>query len=430
MGLIRRFLSDRARLLALRDLLSSNVAANLVLFGGIYIVSQLVSPAEFGRYSIFIAFTLAIYPILTLRLEQAIPIADDETTARMLFWICISCSSALTIIVIFLGCVDNIFNISNYFIGEEVAEFLPLLAPAAFALSVVGAVQAVVLRVGALRGLALSRVVRALSLVATQILLASVWGSGWVLIVGDIIANITLIYLLMRYIPWFVPRKQTFDPKSFLHRVFPILKKYKEFALVNLPHTITNQVLVACQATVLGALYGATSLGQYFLMNKVVFGTVGLVSTSMYQVCLAEASSVNGEPRKMRGIWLYLVVTLASITLPVGLVLLLFGEVAFSFLFGDKWGGAGLMTQYAFLSIIVQPIAASLAFFPVFASKQRQAFAWNISQNFFGMISFALAYCLGFDAPRAVLFWSLAVGMVLLLYIIWTRTLYAETARP
>lgn len=199
-------------------------------------------------------------------------------------------------------------------------------------------------------------------------------------------------------------------------------KRFRAFALVSVPHAVSHQALVAIQGVTIGALYGPGAMGHYFLMRKVLFGTIGLVSTALYQVCFSEASRTKGDHAQLRQLWAYSVGMLALVTVPTAVVLLFFGEYIFILLFGPEWGDAGVLSAAALPLVIMEPIAAAMAFMPAFLKRQSAAFGWSLVQNLVGIGSIWVISLAGGRIEHAILGSSLAVAGVMLAYAIWLRT--------
>lgn len=392
--------------------------SNAILFGGVWLLGQLVSPDEFGRYSVAVAFALTVYPVLTLRLEQAVPIAVEEATARGITLVCFALSAGLlTLLYFFLSAIAASSLLAAYLprIGSDL--LLPTVA-LALTLSLGQIVQSFALREGALHNLAMLRVLRAVALVGFQLLLVlTLGGSAGAMLGGEAAANALLAVILaarLECLPWLL------DATAWckLPRQFgALLRRYREFPLVNLPHAVTHNALSTTYAALIGTLYGGAALGQYYMMNRVLFGAIGLISTALYQQGVAEAA--RREAGRLREVFRYIFLSLLITTILVAIPVFLVGDNLFVFVLGESWAQAGELAGASVLRIVMEPIAAALAFAPVFLNKQRQAFAWAVVQNATGILLLMFVNRFGGNVEAAVGGSATGMAIVMMAYVAW-----------
>lgn len=414
----------KVRFSSLSDLLLSNIFANIILFLGVYIVTRFISDSEFGKYSLFVAIALAMQHFFTLRYEHAIPAAISDRTANILFLFCIifniflSISGfTLTYITFYLGFLS--------LLGEgDFVDIILMIWPACFALALYSTMQTTALRAGVLRKLAVSRVVRAVLLVAAQVaIVILLTRSAQSLIAGEVIANI-VISIILFYIIWpdlsaILYSKGTYRSVSSIYKnIISAIKRFRVFALVGLPHAFAHQASTALYAGLLGAFYGPAALGQFYLMRRMIFGVTTLFSTATYQLGVSEASAAKGNRARLMELYKYVIVVIGVITIPAALLMLGMGQLVFSTVFGDEWGVAGDLARATFLLIAVEPIASAIAFIPLFLQRQAEAFLWSIGQNAAGLLSLVVIFSAGGDLATALLWSSLAVSTVLIAYLI------------
>ncbi|OEO28646.1 hypothetical protein VW23_004205 [Devosia insulae DS-56] len=399
------------------------------MFLGIYLLSRLISPAEFGRYSAFQAMVLAVYPLLTLRYEYAIPVARSDGSARALLTLSlllsVSATAVLSVGVLVLrGCCLPV-----EWISPAVAELIPLMGFAAVSASLASIFQLAAVRTGALRAMGVGRVLRAVCMTVGQVALALIVARGASsLIVGELVANLVLAAILAWASARYLPKLSVALQGRNIGKLWAAAKRFRAFALVSVPHAVSHQALVAIQGVAIGVLYGPTAMGHYFLMRKVLFSTIGLVSTALYQVCFSEASKTKGNHARLRELWTYSASLLAIVTIPIAVMLLFLGEQIFALLFGTEWASAGSLAAAAFPIIIMEPIAAAMAFMPAFLKRQPAAFGWSLTQNIVGIGSVWVIFLAGGRIEQAILGSSLAVAAVMLAYVVWLRAASAPSA--
>ncbi len=413
-----RILGDVKRLTRLASLMLSTVISNAILFGGLWLLSKFVPPSEFGLYSVAMAIAVAIYPLLTLRMEQAIPIAESESLARATTMLCVALSAGLLTLMCFALVGINAIGLNASLIPPSVRGLLVPTTGLIFTLSLDRVVQSVALRKSALATLAVLRIGRAIALVGLQLLLLSVLGTNAnALLGGQLAANAVLVLVLtlqLAILPWF------FDVDTWrrLSRRVPwLLRRFRQFPLVNTPHTIVHGLLTASYGLLIGSFYGSSAVGQYYMMQRMVFGTIELVSAALLQQGIAEAAT--REPGRLKSVSQYIVVTLLAVTLPTSVIALFAGEHLFSLIMGKNWAEAGIIAAASIGRIIMEPIASSLSFVPNFLKKQREAFAWSVAQNLTGIGILVLAHHFGASVTGAIAMSATGMAIVMILFVIW-----------
>lgn len=424
----------KKRISSLSDLLLSNVLSNIILFFGMYIITRIISPSEFGKYSLFFSIALTAQSIFTLRYEQAIAAAIMDRAASMLLLFCLIFNFGFTLIGLMLTCIIiYIVNIS-YFVKDEITNMIFMIWPACFALALYSTAQAMALRTGDLRKIAVSRIVRAAMSVSFQVsLILFVSGSAYSMIVGESLANVIISIIMFVCVKSNLPKillllKEINGIYIVYKNIISALKKFRVFALIGLPHAFMHASAAALFNLAIGAFYGSEALGQYSLMRRMIFGVTALFSNAAYQLGVSEASAAKGDRARFVELYKYVIAVIGFISIPSAALMLIWGEAVFSIVFGNEWGSAGELATMAFLLIALEPIASAIAFIPLFLKRQPAAFAWSIGQNVAGLASLILIFAAGGGMGAAILGSSLMVGTVLIAYLTWLFRLCSRQA--
>ncbi len=400
-------------------LLGSNLTATLTIATGTFLVARIVTPAEFGKYALAAQFALSIYPVLTLRYEHALPLLGNRPVASLHLLGCFLLLFIATLLFLVIGWIGLSISALSVWLPRTIIDLFPLVGLAALTLALGSIFQSVALTRGAIWQLAIARVFRAVALVSMQVGLALSLGASapWLLI-GEVSANLVHGAILATALglggvlaaarrPW----------SQCMRRIVVLGVRYKEFPLITLPHIIVHSVLGLLFATTLGAVYGATALGQYYLMRKLVFGVLGLFNVAIHQHAIAEASRL---PRaKLFEIALQALVLMGSVGVASAAAILLVGPELFVLAVGDKWTQAGSMAIASASLILLEPVTSTLAFLPIFLGLQHIAFAIAVLQGSIGIAAIGIAGWLGLDAISAIMGSSLAMSAVMLCYVFW-----------
>jgi O-antigen/teichoic acid export membrane protein len=400
-------------------LLGSNAVSATIIFGGSIVVSRIVAPAEFGKYSYAAQVAISIYPVLTLRYEQALPLVVNRRAAysHLLLGTFVLLAISTIMLLLFGGFAASILPVLGA--SPELGKLFPLVIMMAFSLAAVGIFQSASLAHNDVMRMAIARVLRAIAMVALQVVFVlTIDASAARLMVADLTANLVQAAILGSGIGLLGTRALLASPWPRLWPRFSVLaKRQRAFPLFTLPHILIYAGLGLLFTTVLGQLYGAEALGQYYLMRKLVFGVLALFGTAIYQHSIAEAARV---PRtQVYDVAIRALIMVGGVTAISASVIILIGPTLFVAAAGAKWAMAGRIARASASLILMETLTSAFAFVPVFLGLQRTAFAVALVQGSVGVATLALASRLGSDVISAITISSLATAAVMATYVLW-----------
>ena len=400
-------------------LLSSNAFATLVLAFGTFFVARIVNPAEFARYSLAAQIAVSVYPLLTLRYEHALPVVRRRSDSSLLLAGCLVLLPVTTLLLFAFGAIGaSMPVIANYLPDVDIGLWL-LITLGALSLASGSVFQSASLACGTLRHLAIARVLRALAVVAMQIgFVLSLDASATWLLIGEFSGNLLHALILSSACGFSAALVSVRRPWLRLwRRLFIIGKRYKEFPLITLPHAFTHSALGILFAVTLGAIYGASALGQYYLMRKLVFGVLAIFNVAVYQHAVSEAARVPES--QLLSVSVRALLLMGGVGIVSAVAIALVGRELFTLVAGSNWSEAALMATASASLIVIEPVAATMAFLPIFLRLQHIAFAVAVLQGSVGIVLIAFSGLLGLDVINAIALSSLGVSVVMLSYVIW-----------
>ncbi len=159
------------------------------------------------------------------------------------------------------------------------------------------------------------------------------------LILGHIVSQIAGITTLARAM-WKKERER-FKAIS-LSRMLSVAKTYKSFPIFAFPASIVNTLSLELPALVLLALYNSEVVGYYALANMLVVLPGSLISGSMGQAYIGEASKmVRERSRELRSLYVRTLKHLTIIGVPLIGIPALCAPFIVPFIFGAAWTEAG-----------------------------------------------------------------------------------------
>lgn len=410
-------------------LLGSNASSALIIAVGTVVISSLVSPAQYGVYSYIAQLSVALYPLLTLRYEQALPMLRNRKIAKSwlvfgLLGLLLIITSLMVVIVaaILIICEGAVLG------GILTVSGLPLVLFMSFTLALSAVFQFEAISENRLSMIALARVARAVVLVVLQVVFVIVFGaSGLWLVLGESISNIAQAILLASNRE-LEPRRRVLR-RSFRLAAAQVLKLfslYLVFPTVNLVHLLSHGALGIVFATVLGMMYGQDALGQYFLMRKLLFGVLSIFITAIYQNAVAEAAQSKEQEVYSIAIRSFFLISLVGAL--SCLCVLMFSVRLFEFVVGPQWVTAGEIAVASLPLILLEPLTSVMHFVAVFLKKQKYAFLVSLLQGSVGVIALVIAAKADLSLFYAILSSSVAVAMVMCSYNLYLFLLARRVA--
>ncbi len=160
-----------------------------------------------------------------------------------------------------------------------------------------------------------------------------------------------------------------------------LAKKYSDLPKVNGIHALTDMLQVTGVVFVISAVFGSVTTGLYGLTMRILQAPLTMIGSSFSIVFYKEASEKVASNQQITKLLRTTIMTLAAISFPVFLTIMIFGPDLFSFVFGETWRDAGvyarILSPYLFMNFISSPVSH----LPVILNKQRQFFMLSLIGN-------------------------------------------------
>jgi lipopolysaccharide exporter len=328
-------------------------------------ITRLYCPEVFGDVSIFTSLISIVSIIICLRYELSIVIPTDDTEAYSLFRIsCMFATAVSAILAIFL----LIFRATFFHLigASSLAEYWYFVPITLFFSGLTQAVSFLLTRGGKFSLLALIAVVAAVVVNISSILFgflghasvfARLFSTALSLLVG-----LMLVLAFTRKSIVGITTKHDVSWKM-------LVRKYKNFLVFDVWAALINNLSWAIVPLLINGLFSSYEAGQYSLGLRVIQIPMSVIGASISRVFLQ-----SGNTKRLRGeLYRYSVKSIKKmllLTILPLLVLMVFGESIFRFVFGEGWSAAGKYNQILVPWALVWFCASPLH--GVFTITQRQ----------------------------------------------------------
>jgi len=333
----RAFSSDKKSFLAL---VGGTTFAQAINFLCSPIQTRLFSPEVFGELSVFTSITGIVGVVICLRYELAIvlPKEDDEGFALLrLSWMFALIIAAVTGIVFGFGGTQ----IYARFNAPSLVKYWGFVPIALFLTGIIISSNYWFTRKGQFTVLSYNKVlpVLAVNLVSIGLGFAGNRALGARLVstlVGNLVNICVIAFALMPEI------KRRNEKKEY--KKIDLIKKYKNFLVYDVWGSLINNLSWMIVPILMNYYYSSNAAGQYAIGMRVIQLPFSVIGASIDQVFLKNASQKKYDGT-LYEYSVSIVKKLLLYTVPLTLVIFLFGKTIFTTVFGSGWGLAGTYSK-------------------------------------------------------------------------------------
>jgi O-antigen/teichoic acid export membrane protein len=327
-------------------LISGTVLAQIVVVGVQVVLRRIYTAEEFGVFGVYMSALGILATISAFRYEQTIVLPKEQAKSKGLLLLSIGISflfSTVLLLPIFFYKLELASWLN--FPDPAYADFLLLLPLSVFVFSVVQALNFYLIKLKLFKILGSNKVVRRGSEGFLQVALGKL-DLGFGLIVGDMLGQIAVavrsIHKLSKGTRSDV-RKQSIKELAI---------RYKNFPLQNGLPALMNSLGLLLPFIIIAQKFSVQENGYFELARMVLIIPLSLITASLSQVILERFSEKKNNSQSVLKEVKAFSLGLIVLGLLFGLVISLFGELLFSWVFGAEWKASG---QYA--SILVWAFA-------------------------------------------------------------------------
>jgi O-antigen/teichoic acid export membrane protein len=302
------------------------------------IITRLYLPSEMGILAVY-SSVLAIFGIgATLRYELAYGLPEENDDAINLFGLSLIllCLTTAGFALILLFGRDLLVNAFDLGVIEQYTWFLLI---GFFGMGLYTTLNYWAVRQRDYKRITYTKINQGAGGSVCKILLGILAFGPVGLIIGHIVSQIAGITTLARAM-W---KKERENLKAISwSRMKSVAKTYKSFPVFNFPASIVNTMSLQLPPLMLLALYDSEVVGFYALAHMLVVLPGSLISGSMGQAYLGEASKmVRERSQGLRSLYVRTLKHLFAIGVPLIGIPALFAPFVTPFIFGGAWTEAG-----------------------------------------------------------------------------------------
>ena len=342
-------------------LTSGTVFAQSIYFLTTPILSRIYSPENFGHFSVFVSIVSVVMIIATLTYEYAIVLPERDEVAVNLLSLTVL-TSILTAVVTFILIVcgfdrfGQLFNLSGY------SYYLWLLPIGVLGAGLEQSFSSWFTRKNRFKLLASFQVLQSSSATFLMVIMGIIKISPIGLIGGRVLGRIiSLVYLCKN---WWKGYGHLINQAVTIKEIKTQSRVYNKFLRYNFGAELINAFSQNVPILLLAYFFDATVVGLYGMAYKVVAIPMIIAAKSIQQVFYPKANETYRNKGSLQKLLKNTTVGMIKVWIIPFLILMLFGKIIFSIVFGHEWAMAGTYSQMIaplfFFGVINPPFVACL----------------------------------------------------------------------
>lgn len=334
------------------------MVAALVTLASQPLLGRLYTPAQFGMAETFVAFLTVVFPIASLRYEDALALPESDDDARAVWHLAALLTLGACGLLLLAPLAAPALRGGPY---TEIVPLLGLLAPGLLALRTQRLADAWLVRARRYGALTAANVARSASTTGGRLALS---GSGHGLVTGFVVGNALAALAQARA----VATSGLLSGRPSVAAMRRMAIRYRRFAVYTTPSALLAALSSRLPLLALAALFPLDVVGWLGRVILVVATPIAFLGSAASRVLVAEGPAAHRDGR-LAEVALDTHRMLARVGVWPVLALVVAGPVIFVTVFGPAWHEAGVYARLTAPWLVLATHAATLT--PVFDIAER-----------------------------------------------------------
>ena len=337
------------------------------------VMSRLFSTSAYGILAIYMSICGLAGVIAYCHFPQAIMFEKEMTNAKQVVWLSlfstVLCSVAGLAVVLFFALF---FNAT---ISGSLGHWYWLMPLSLFLSGITACLTVWANRLQYYKQIASNRVIQALSTAFIQIGVGLIFRHSEIglmtgLLFGQVLSALLLVRLFYKT-PGSIGKPDTKGVRE-------MARKHKNLAIYTTPTEFINNAINQLPIFLLQKFAGVAMVGSFNFTNRILGLPQGLLSSAIVEVFRQKASADYMEKGNCRPIFTKTAKILAGLAFIPLIVILLFGQQLFVWVFGANWAEAGVFAQYLSVLFFFRFIISPLTYMYYLAGRLKEDFILHI----------------------------------------------------
>ena len=416
---LRRYITflgaERAAGRDIAKLIGGTISAQIIIVIATPIITRLYTPGDLGVLGVFVSVSGILGVAACMRYDLAImlPKSDEDSINLVVS----SCAIALFTSIILLVSLWMFREIGGDLFDFDLNLIWTCLVPAGvLILGIANAFSTWQSRKKQFNRLALGRIMRALVLVGSQIVLrweADPIGDGAALITAQLVADTILVLVLADGILEFAQSHANL--RSFNHYK-RLIKRYKKFPFFSVWGGLFNRSAAYLPQLMFAFLFDLEVVGFLLVSQKLVGMPVSVVGEGVSRVFFQKATEYRNEGRPVHIMLSIVLIGLFILSISILGILSMAAPYLIVPLLGQEWVKVGRYIQILAPMYAFKFSASPVSQLAIVFEKQERFLLWQVAYMTVSIVSIVIGSVLG-GAEEALVGYSIS-GCCMYAYLI------------
>lgn len=366
---------------SIQQLAMGSIIAQLITILVSPISTRLYTSEELGLYTLLITFVSLFGPVICGRFDLSIVTASDDEDVYAL----VKGSLIITVLLTILVSIGYYIYIS---LNKEILNTLGLYSILVIPILLLAGIQNILMSYN-------NRLSEYKLISKVYIYRTTMQNIGLVLF--GIIGLGESGLLLSKFFSDFVGIKtQSKEIAQRRHQLIKIkydnvvktLFKYRHQFIYSMPAQLVNSASYSILNFIITSLFGISVFGYYSLTYRILGIPLAIISVNISKVFFRQAAQSKQTNGNYKRVLLKYTMLLSAISLPMVIMLLIWGPQLFEVVFGDGWRQAGYYAQLLAPMYGIRLVVSALTPALIISNKQRQELLLQLLFIFVGVLSF------------------------------------------
>lgn len=152
------------------------------------------------------------------------------------------------------------------------------------------------------------------------------------------------------------------------------LQRHIAFPKYNMPQGLLDGIKESSIVWIISNFFGMHTLGSFAFAKSILMRPLQIIGGAVNQVFYQKASSVYNETGNIYNLSKKTFFILFAVGLPFALIVFLWGDIIFSFVFSTKWKEAGAFAQILIFFLLFSFVGSAISSIPLILNNQKQFF--------------------------------------------------------
>lgn len=331
------------------------------------LLSRLFTPDDFGIFALYLSVTSVLAAVSTGRYEFAITLpVDDEDAVQILWLSCILTGFTSLISFLVICCFTN--TITSLLGNPQIKPWLFAIPISIFLSGVYQSFYYWFNRKKRYKVLSLSRVSQTAGSSTANLGLGYAFAGGSLgLILGNVVGT---LFSTTYFVSKFARNSPLTNLRPKKKQIDSMVSRYQNFPKFDVPATFFNVGSNQVVHVFFNSFFNSTVSGNYYFVQKILGMPVALIGNAIQDVFKMEVIEVQNVGGDTRAVYLKTFRQLVVLAVIPTILMYLFVEDVFAFVFSEDWRTAGTYAQIFIPVFFLRFTSAPLSFMVYVAEKQ------------------------------------------------------------